>query len=79
MRRRVETQENLWIFQQAAHDLIVENNAVAGVVTQTGIRFRSKCVATVAGTFLNGLVHIGLSTILLDVLEILLLFVLLSV
>ena len=60
MRRRVETQENLWIFQQAADDLIVENNAVAGVVTQTGIRFRSKCVVLCAGTFLNGLVHIGL-------------------
>ena len=60
MRRRVETQENLWIFQQAADDLIVENNAVAGVVTQTGIRFRSKCVILCAGTFLNGLVHIGL-------------------
>lgn len=60
MRRRVETQENLWIFQQAVDDLIVESDRVVGVVTQTGIRFKSKAVVICSGTFLNGLVHVGL-------------------
>ena len=60
MRKRIENQENLWVFQQAADDLIVENGRVAGAVTQTGIRFKSKSVVLCAGTFLNGLIHIGL-------------------
>lgn len=60
MRRRIENQQNLWIFQQAVDDLIVEEDKVCGVVTQTGIRFSSKTVVLCAGTFLNGLVHIGL-------------------
>lgn len=60
MRRLVETQPNLWLFQQAVDDLIVENGRAAGVITQTGIQFRSRAVVLCAGTFLNGLVHIGL-------------------
>ena len=60
LRKRIENQENLWVFQQAADDLIVENGRVAGAVTQTGIRFKSKSVVLCAGTFLNGLIHIGL-------------------
>ncbi|MBO5658337.1 MAG: tRNA uridine-5-carboxymethylaminomethyl(34) synthesis enzyme MnmG [Duodenibacillus sp.] len=60
MRKRIENQENLWVFQQAADDLIVENGRIAGAVTQTGIRFKSKSVVLCAGTFLNGLIHIGL-------------------
>ena len=60
MRRRVENQENLWVFQQAIDDLMVENGKVAGVVTQTGIRFAARSVVLSAGTFLNGMVHIGL-------------------
>ena len=60
MRRCVETQENLWLFQQAVDDLIVEGDRVAGVVTQTGIRFLGKAVVLSSGTFLNGVVHIGL-------------------
>ncbi len=60
MRRRVENQPHLWLFQQSADDLIVENNRVTGVVTQTNIRFSAKAVVLSAGTFLNGLVHIGL-------------------
>lgn len=60
MRKRIENQENLWVFQQAADDLIVENGRVVGAVTQTGIRFKSKSVVLCAGTFLNGLIHIGL-------------------
>ncbi len=60
MRMRIEGQENLWVFQQAATDLVVENQQVAGVVTQIGVTFRTKSVVLCAGTFLNGLVHVGL-------------------
>lgn len=60
MRKKIENQENLWVFQQAADDLIVNGDRVEGVVTQTGIRFKSKTVILTAGTFLHGLVHVGL-------------------
>ena len=57
MRSRIENQSNLFVFQMAADDLIVENNRVCGVVSKTGCRFSAK---SCSGTFLNGLVHIGL-------------------
>ena len=60
MRKKIENQENLWVFQQAADDLIVNGDRVEGVITQTGIRFKSKTVVLTAGTFLHGLVHVGL-------------------
>lgn len=60
MRKRIENQPNLFVFQMAADDLIVENNRVCGVVSKTGCRFSSKSVVICSGTFLNGLVHIGL-------------------
>lgn len=60
MRRKIENQDNLWVFQQGADDLIVENNRVLGVVTQTNIRIYSKTVVITAGTFLHGLIHVGL-------------------
>ena len=60
IRRRLENQPNLWLFQGACDDLIVEGDAVAGVVTQVGVRFRSRGVVLTAGTFLNGKVHVGL-------------------
>jgi tRNA uridine 5-carboxymethylaminomethyl modification enzyme len=60
IRSILETQPNLFIFQQAADDLIVEGDAVTGVVTQTGIRFRAPTVVLTAGTFLGGKIHIGL-------------------
>ena len=60
IRRRLENQPNLWLFQQAVDDLIVEGVQVAGAVTQSGIRFRARAVVLTAGTFLNGLVHIGM-------------------
>ena len=60
IREILENQDNLHIFQQAADDLIVENNRVAGVVSQTGIRFKAKTVVLTTGTFLGGLIHIGL-------------------
>jgi tRNA uridine 5-carboxymethylaminomethyl modification enzyme len=60
MRERIESQENLYVFQQAVDDLIVEGGRAAGVVTQTGVRFSSRAVVLCAGTFLHGMVHIGL-------------------
>lgn len=60
MRKRIEKQENLWVFQQGVDDLIVENGRAIGVVTQTNVRIYSKTVVITAGTFLHGLIHIGL-------------------
>jgi tRNA uridine 5-carboxymethylaminomethyl modification enzyme len=60
IRRRLENQPNLWLFQQAVDDVVVENDRAVGVVTQIGIRFNAKTVVLTAGTFLGGLVHVGL-------------------
>ncbi len=60
IRGRLENQKNLWIFQQAVDDLMLEGDRVVGAVTQIGLKFRSKTVVLTAGTFLNGLVHVGL-------------------
>ena len=60
IRRRLENQENLWLFQQAVDDIILDSNRAAGVVTQIGLRFKSKSVVLTAGTFLGGLIHVGL-------------------
>jgi tRNA uridine 5-carboxymethylaminomethyl modification enzyme len=60
IRTRLENQPNLWLFQGAVDDLMVEGNRVSGAVTQIGLRFRSKTVILTAGTFLNGLIHVGL-------------------
>jgi len=60
IRSRLENQQNLWIFQQSVDDLILEGDRVVGAVTQIGLKFRSKTVVLTAGTFLNGLVHVGL-------------------
>ena len=57
----LENQENLYIFQQAVDDLIVQGTKVTGAVTQSGIRFTSKTVVLTAGTFLNGKIHVGLN------------------
>jgi tRNA uridine 5-carboxymethylaminomethyl modification enzyme len=56
----LESQPNLYLFQQAVDDLIVENDRVAGVVTQSGLRFGAKTVVLTVGTFLGGVIHIGL-------------------
>ncbi len=61
IRSRLENQELLWLFQQAVDDLIVENNVVAGVITQLGLRFRARNVVLTVGTFLAGLIHVGQS------------------
>ncbi len=60
VREILENQANLWIFQQAADDLIVENAEVKGVITQMGLRFHADSVVLTTGTFLGGLIHIGL-------------------
>jgi tRNA uridine 5-carboxymethylaminomethyl modification enzyme len=62
IRSRLENQENLWIFQQAVDDLIVEGDKVVGAVTQVGVRFRSRAVVLTAGTFLDGKIHVGLNS-----------------
>jgi tRNA uridine 5-carboxymethylaminomethyl modification enzyme len=60
IRQVLENQPNLYLFQQAVDDLIVENHRVAGVVTQSGLRFGAKTVVLTVGTFLGGVIHIGL-------------------
>ncbi len=60
IRKRLENQPNLWLFQQAVDDIILEGARATGVVTQIGLRFKSKSVVLTAGTFLGGLVHVGL-------------------
>ncbi len=61
IRRRLEQQTNLSIFQQAVDDLLLTGNRVTGVVTQMGLRFHAPCVVLTAGTFLAGKIHIGFS------------------
>lgn len=60
IRTILENQPNLTIFQQSADDLIMDGDKVAGVVTQSGLRFHSETVVLTAGTFLGGIIHIGL-------------------
>jgi tRNA uridine 5-carboxymethylaminomethyl modification enzyme len=60
IRRALENQANLTLFQQECADLIVENGTVCGVVTVTGIEFRAKAVVLTVGTFLGGRIHVGL-------------------
>ena len=66
IRQRLENQPNLWLFQQAVDDLIIEHDGagggdrVVGAITQMGVSFRSKTVVLTAGTFLDGRVHVGL-------------------
>ncbi len=62
IRRRLEQQPNLWLFQQAVDDLLIEADRVRGVVTQAGLRFDAKTVVLTTGTFLSGLIHIGQSS-----------------
>jgi tRNA uridine 5-carboxymethylaminomethyl modification enzyme len=61
IRRRLENQANLWLFQSSVDDLIVEGGQVKAAITQLGLRFNAKTVVLTAGTFLNGLIHVGLS------------------
>lgn len=61
VREALESQENLQLFQQEVDDLVVENGAVAGVVTRLGLVFRARTVVLTTGTFLGGRIHVGLS------------------
>jgi len=60
IREIVENQDNLSLFQQSVDDLVVENDRVTGVVTQMGLKFRAKTVVLTTGTFLGGIIHIGM-------------------
>ena len=60
IRQRLENQPNLTIFQQAVDDLLLEGDRVVGVKTQLGIVFGGRAVVLTTGTFLAGLVHVGL-------------------
>ncbi len=61
IRRRLESQPGLWLFQSAVDDLMVEGERVTGAVTAAGVRFHATTVVLTAGTFLGGLIHVGLS------------------
>lgn len=60
IRSILENQPNLTLFQQTADDLVIENNRVTGVVTQLGQTIRAKSVVLTTGTFLGGVIHVGL-------------------
>ena len=62
IRRRLENQGGLWIFQQAVDDILLEGGRAAGVATQLGLKFRARGVVLTAGTFLSGLIHVGMSS-----------------
>ena len=62
MRTRLENQTNLWLFQQAVEKLLVSGEKVVGVELQLGLRFQAKSVVLTTGTFLSGLVHVGLES-----------------
>jgi len=60
IRGRLERQRNLTLFQQPVDDLVLQGDRVAGVITQLGIRFQARAVVLTTGTFLSGLIHVGL-------------------
>ena len=61
IRRLVENQPGLSVFQQAVDDLLIEGERVRGVLTASGLRFEARAVVLTAGTFLAGRIHVGLS------------------
>lgn len=61
IRKTLENQPNLTLFQQAVEDLIIDNDQVTGVITQMGLRFYARAVVLTVGTFLGGKIHIGLN------------------
>src|SRR5688572_8795638 len=62
IRGRPENQPNLQIFQQAVDDLLLEGDRVVGAVTQIGVRFAARAIVLTTGTFLSGLIHVGLQS-----------------
>jgi tRNA uridine 5-carboxymethylaminomethyl modification enzyme len=61
IRSMLENQPNLTLFQQEAADFLIEHDRIQGVVTQTGIELRARCVVLTVGTFLGGKIHVGLT------------------
>jgi tRNA uridine 5-carboxymethylaminomethyl modification enzyme len=61
IRAAIDAQDNLYLFQQAVDDLLLDGDAVAGVRTQMGLEFHAASVVLTVGTFLGGRIHIGLS------------------
>ncbi|MGY8562336.1 tRNA uridine-5-carboxymethylaminomethyl(34) synthesis enzyme MnmG [Paracidovorax citrulli] len=59
IRGMVEAQANLTVFQAAVDDLVIDGDAVRGVITQTGLQFNAPAVVLTAGTFLAGKIHVG--------------------
>jgi tRNA uridine 5-carboxymethylaminomethyl modification enzyme len=62
IRRRLENQSNLWLFQGACVDLLLDGERIVGAASQGGVRFRGRCVVLTAGTFLDGRIHVGLQS-----------------
>ena len=62
VRRALERQKGLDLFQQAVEDLLLEDGRIVGVLTQMGLRFRARSVVLTVGTFLGGRIHIGLTS-----------------
>jgi tRNA uridine 5-carboxymethylaminomethyl modification enzyme len=62
IRRMLESQTNLTLFQQEAADLVIEGGRVVGVITQSGIEFRARAIVLTVGTFLDGRIHVGLQS-----------------
>jgi len=62
IRQFLENQKDLWLFQQSVDDVSIKNNKISGVVTQSGIQFFSDNVVLTAGTFLGGLIHVGMES-----------------
>jgi tRNA uridine 5-carboxymethylaminomethyl modification enzyme len=61
IRKKLENQPNLWLMQQPVDALLIDGNQVVGVKTQIGLKYKSKNVVLTAGTFLSGLIHVGMS------------------
>ena len=59
MKKRVESQSNLFLRQEIVDDLIIDNKKVVGLTGQSGIKYKAKAVIITTGTFLKGLIHIG--------------------
>jgi tRNA uridine 5-carboxymethylaminomethyl modification enzyme len=61
IRKTVESQSNLLLFQQAVDDIVIENGRAVAVITQSGLRFDARAIVLTAGTFLAGKIHVGLT------------------
>ena len=62
IRKRLENQANLWLFQQAVDDLVLDGDRIIGAVTAIGLQFQAQAVVLTAGTFLGGKIHVGLNS-----------------